>query len=201
MNISIIVEGKTEKAFFPFLRNFLVGQLAGTMPNLNPVVYNGRVPKAEKLQRVVRALISGRKPADAVIALTDVYTGTNDFTDAQDAKQKMLAWAGGLPNFYPHVALHDFEAWLVPYWTRILELARYHQQPPGAPESINHNRPPSKIIAEVFERGECRDSYSKERDARRILTGQNLGASISACSELKAFVNRILVLSGGQPVV
>lgn len=200
LKISIIVEGRTEKAFFPFLRGFLAQKLPGRMPNLDPLVYNGRVPKADKLQRVVRALTTGRKPADAVIALTDVYTGTNDFVNAQDAKEKMKDWVGAIPNFFPHVALHDFEAWLIPYWNRILELARHHQQAPGAPENINHDKPPSRVIAEVFERGQCRDSYSKERDAKRILKDQPLITAIDSCSELKGFVNRILDLSGGQPV-
>lgn len=32
MKISIIVEGKTEKAFIPYLRHFLENRLAGDMP-------------------------------------------------------------------------------------------------------------------------------------------------------------------------
>lgn len=199
LKISIIVEGKTEKVFFPYLREFLQPRLTGNMPNLDPVVQNGRIPKEAKLQRIVKTLMLGTKPANAVIVLTDVYTGTNDFTTAQDAKSKMNMWVGALPNFFPHVALHDFEAWLLPYWNRILEIAKHNQNPPGGPpETVNHIKPPSRIIAEVFERGECRDSYSKQRDANRILAGQDLNSSINSCPELKAFVNRILGLCGGQ---
>jgi hypothetical protein len=58
-----------------------------------------------------------------VIALTDVYTGTDDFLDAADAKQKMRAWVGKNDRFHPHVAQHDFEAWLLPFWTDIQSLA------------------------------------------------------------------------------
>jgi len=171
------------------------------MPNLNPVVYDGRIPKEAKLQRVVQTLMSGTNPANAVIALTDVYTGTNDFMTAQDAKTKMNNWVGGIANFFPHVALHVFEAWLLPYWGRILQLSKHNQAPPGGtPETINHTKPPSRVIAEVFERGECRESYSKERDAKRVLNGQDLAQSINSCPELKAFVNRILGLCGGQPI-
>jgi len=198
LKIAILVEGRTERAFFPFLREFLAPRLWGKMPDLNPVVYHGRIPKEAKLLRVVRTLMSGTNPADAVIALTDVYTGTNDFTTAQDAKTKMNNWAGGTANFFPHVALHDFEAWLLPYWDRILQLAKHRQAAPGAPETINHTNPPSRIIEEVFKRGGCRDNYSKERDAKRILSGQDLAPSINSCPELKAFVNRILGLCGGQ---
>jgi hypothetical protein len=88
------------------------------MPRLDFVPQDGGIPTNEKLLRVVENLLHDRKsPADAVIALTDVYTGKNPplFTDANDAKQKLNQWVRGNPKFYPHVALHDFEAWLLPY--------------------------------------------------------------------------------------
>ena len=76
---------------------------------------------------------------DAVIALTDVYTGTQDFQDANDAKDKMMRWVDKNPKFYPHTALHDFEAWLLPYWTTIQKLAKHNRSAPrGLPETVNH---------------------------------------------------------------
>lgn len=45
------------------------------MPSLTVRPYDGRIPKGEKLRRVVEDLLTKRPaPADAVIALTDVYT-------------------------------------------------------------------------------------------------------------------------------
>jgi hypothetical protein len=45
------------------------------MPTLDFVPYDGRIPTGDKLRRVVANLQTLRtKPADAVIALTDVYT-------------------------------------------------------------------------------------------------------------------------------
>jgi hypothetical protein len=82
-------------------------------------VYNGRIPKEDKLRRVVENLLQGVQPAEAVIALTDIYTGTRDFEDAADAKSKMRQWVGPNPLFHPHAAQYDFEAWLLPYWTDI----------------------------------------------------------------------------------
>lgn len=70
----------------------------------------------------------------------------------------------------------------------------------GPPESVNHNRPPSVHIKEIFESGTCRDSYSKIRDANRILQNQDLSRAAAQCPELKAFLNTILTLSGGQPL-
>ena len=97
MKIAIVVEGKTEQAFLPHLRGFLKTRSAGRMPKLDPFPHDGRIPTGRSLKRIVEQLLSyGKVPADAVIALTDVYTGTNppDFADAADAKEKMCQWVG-----------------------------------------------------------------------------------------------------------
>lgn len=65
MKIAIMVEGKTEKAFMPFLREFLRARLANSMPNLDAFPYDGRIPKAEKLKRCVENLLTcGKRPAE-----------------------------------------------------------------------------------------------------------------------------------------
>lgn len=201
MKIAILVEGETEKGFMPALRKLLQQRLTGRLPNLDVLPYHGRIPKEEKLRRVVDNLLRGSKPADAVIALTDVYTGTRDFVDAADAKRKMRQWVDNNPQFYPHVAQYDFEAWLLPFWPTIQKMARHNQNAPmGAPETVNHGKPPAHRIKVLFESGHCRDSYSKPRDAKRILEQNDLLTSVQACPELKAFVNTILELSGGQAI-
>jgi hypothetical protein len=164
--------------------------------------YDGRIPKEGKLRRIVeRLLSSGNPPADAVIALTDVYTGDEEFRDAADAKSKMCSWAGPSSKFYPHAAQYDFEAWLLPYWDEIQRIAGHNRTaPPGPPELVNHGRPPSQHIAEIFRLGTYRNHYSKPRDANRILRGKDLAIAAAACPGLKAFLNTILALSGGEPL-
>ncbi len=98
-----MVEGATEFAFREKLRDFLQNYLGQQMPKLKFIRQDGRIPKEEKLKRIVEILLNG--DCDAVIALTDVYTGTRDFKSAEDAKAKMNQWVGNNPNFYPHVAL------------------------------------------------------------------------------------------------
>lgn len=167
------------------------------MPKLKFIDSGGRIDKEEKLRRVVVQHL--RNGADAVIALTDVYTGTGDFKDASDAKRKMRDWVGKNDKFYPHAAQHDFEAWLLPYWSAIQKLAGHNRgAPPGAPESINHNNPPSHHIRQIFENGASGRSYSEPRDANRILTGKDLKVAADQCPELKAFLNTILKLSGAD---
>ena len=113
MKITIICEGKTEQAFKETLHSFLQPLLPGKMPSLRFDVHHGSIPTGDTLKRVVENLLGEtRNPSNAVIGLTDVYPG---FTDAQDAKSKMRLWVGEEPRFYPHVALHDFEAWLLPH--------------------------------------------------------------------------------------
>ena len=199
MKIAILVEGRTEQAFKPHLIEFLKTRLAGRMPRLDMFVYHGRIPKEGYLRTTVERLLAGVHPADAVIALTDVYTGTGDFVDAVDAKAKMRQWVGPNQSFHPHVAQHDFEAWLLPYWDEIQRIAGHNRAAPGgAPESVNHNRPPSYHIREIFRIGTSRDDYSKPRDANRILRNKDLSVAVTQCPELKAFLNTVIMLSGGQ---
>ncbi|MBF0147040.1 MAG: DUF4276 family protein [Magnetococcales bacterium] len=201
MRIALIVEGKTEKVFIPHLRSFLHRELEGRMPALDPFPYDGRIPKEDKLRRIVNSLF--RQRADHVIALTDVYTGIKppEFIDATDAKHKMRQWVPNEPRFHPHAAQYDFEAWLLPYWPAIQRLAGHNRSAPkGVPESVNHDNPPAHRIQQLFAAGHCRQHYSKPRDAGRILRESDLSVAIGQCPELKSLVNTILVLSGGMKI-
>ncbi|MCL2364350.1 MAG: DUF4276 family protein [Defluviitaleaceae bacterium] len=199
MKIAILVEGKTEIAFKPHLIKFLQARLQGMMPKLDFHPFDGRIPTNDKLKRVVENHLNGQNPANHVIALTDVYTGTKEFKNATDAKDKMRQWVGAEPRFHPQVALHDFEAWLLPFWATILKLAQHNKKAPsGEPESVNHHKPPAHRIKEVFEIGKCRSSYVKTRDANRILNDNDLSISVNQCPELKAFINTIIGICGGN---
>jgi len=202
MKSAVLIEGQTERAFLPHLRSFLETRLAGRMPRLDPVLYDGRIPTGERLRREVERLLrSGRPPADAVIALTDVYTGTGEFQDAENAKRKMREWVGENPQFFPHAAQHEFEAWLLPFWGTIQRLAGHNMGAPGGPpEAVNLTRPPSVRIREVFRAGSRGRDYVKPRDADRILRDNDLLAAATACPELRALLNTILSLCGGECV-
>ena len=79
MKIAILVEGKTESAFKPYLIKYLEVHLKGNMPHLGFRRYDMRIPTNEKLKRIVKNLLSAKDPFDYVIALTDIYTGTTPF--------------------------------------------------------------------------------------------------------------------------
>ena len=201
MKIVLIIEGKTEKVFLPFLRAYLRQHLEARMPRIVAHCFDGRIPTEAKLRRVVDNHLSGKDAADHVLALTDVYTGTQPpmFADATEAKQKMRTWVGPEPRFHPHAAQHDFEAWLLPYWSVIQKLAGHNQKvPSGTPESINHGKPPAHLINALYEKGASRDSYVKPRDAARILREVDLSLAVEVCPELKGLINTLLRISGGS---
>jgi len=201
MRIAILVEGATEEAFKKKLRKFLQSRLEQKMPRLDFKPQHGGIPKEGKLKRIVKNLLNN-DGYDAVIALTDVYTGKQDFKDANDAQEKMRRWVGKNPNFYPHTALHDFEAWLLPYWTTIKKLANHNlSAPSGLPESVNHQKPPSYWIKEIFSSGKRGKDYNKVIDGKAILKKKDLMIAIPACPELKAFVNRIISLCDEEKII
>ena len=180
MKIVVIVEGATETAFKGKLSEFIATRLGGkTPPKLNFVGQGGRIPTGKNLQKVVENLLSGKQAADA--------------------KAKMRNWVGPNLKFHAHAAQHDFEAWLLPFWDTIQQLAGHNKaKPSGSPEDVNHDKPPAYRIKEIFEVGKCRDSYKKPRDGKRILKDNKLIVAAQACPELKAFLNTILSLCGGE---
>jgi len=139
--------------------------------------------------------------ANAVIALTDVRP---DFDGARDAKEKMSRWVGQEPRFHPHAAQYDFEAWLLPFWEEIKRITGCTRSSPGNnPERVNHTHPPVERIRDAFRTGtrtKGRHSYSKTRDAKRILEGKDLTIAANRCVELKAFLNTILTFCGAPPL-
>ena len=201
MKIAILVEGATEDAFKKKLCEFLQSRLEQKMPKLHFIRQDSPIPKEEKLKRLVENLLDNNGK-DAVIALTDVYTGKPDFKDANDAKEKMRRWVDNNPNLYPHTALHDFEAWLLPYWKTIQKRAKHNRSAPsGSPETVNHQKPPSYWIKEIFSTGQCRRDYNKVIDGKAILEKNDLMIAIQACPELKAFVNRIISLCDKEKII
>lgn len=199
MRIALLVEGDTEKAFLSSLRRFLQSRISGRMPRITPHPADGLLGRKEHLQKEVFRHLQMDDEIH-VIALADVYTGTpRIFEDAVDAKRKMRQWVGPEPRFHPHAAQYDFEAWLLPYWRTIQRIAGSDRTPlADRPESINHTKPPSARLQEVFRTGSRGERYSKIRDAKRILQGQDLLIAANACPELKAFLNTILSLSEGE---
>ncbi len=189
MKISILAEGATEKAFEKALRDFIYARLgsAHRPPRIKIRPQGGAIPTRESLHRVVLHWLNSGE--DYVIVLTDIH-GT-DFTGADDAKKQILTWVNNDPRVRAHVALRDFEAWLIPYWDELCKIAgKKAPRPAGPAEKVNHSKPPAHRIRALFT--QSNRNYTKPVTARAILSKYGLERAVESCPELKALTDTIL---------
>ena len=194
MTIVIIVEGPTEVAFREALHSFVdarCGAQQRPRPRLQTQCVKGALTNYPKLARKVSETLKG-PDVSGVIALTDVYP---HFKNAAEARGTLAEQLPDDPRVHAHCALHDFEAWLLPYWEGVCTRLGRRQRPPGArPEHVDLNRPPSKHLVELYRL--ARRKYDKPRDGAAILRDQDLTIAANACPELKALLNTILDCAG-----
>jgi hypothetical protein len=195
VTIVILAEGKTERSIRPVLQAFL--NEAAEAGGKHPVGLAVKSYKGSELwdadavtEDARRRLASGR--AQAVVVLADVYPKFR-------TPDEVVRHYRGLRDhrFRVHCALHDFEAWLLPHWERVFQIAgktppkRYPWRPP---EDVNLAKPPSRVLSELFA---PRRGYEKAIDAPRILRSpDDLRVSAAACPQLRAFLNTLLEFAG-----
>jgi hypothetical protein len=193
VRIVLYVEGETEQAFKRQLKAFLddVADRAGKQRV-------GLVTRADThLGRLRRSVSRDLRDPEClgVAVLVDAYP---DHRSAEAASEH-YAGCGDPRRFRPHCALHDFEAWLLPYWQRVYRCAGrpVPKDPPRGwktPENVDQSKPPSKVLSLDVFTGPI--SYRKTVHAPRILDGQDLRVAAEACPQLKAFLNTLLEFAG-----
>ncbi len=196
MKIVLLVEGKTETAFRDKLKAFLderCDRQGKSKISLRTKPMNSRLMNERRIGE--RVTMSLRAPDVAcVIALVDVYP---NFDSARAAKEFLRRAVGGEPRFHAHAAQFDFEAWLLPYWDDICKRLKVEKQRPGAnPEQVDHLKPPSRHLAELYRLAKRARSYDKARDGKAILRDKDLTVAASQCPELKGLLNTLLGCAG-----
>jgi hypothetical protein len=127
--------------------------------------------------------------------LIDVYP---EFASAQEAKEFLRDAAENNPRFYAHAAQYEVEAWLLPYWDSICQRLKVQKKVPGQnPELVNHVRPPSEHLKELYRLAKTRPrKYIKTTERNAILRGKDLTIAANQCPEFKALLNTLLQLGG-----
>lgn len=183
------VEGETEQAFGRHLKAFLDDAANRAGGQRVGLVTRTETDTRRLKRNVARDL--GEADCLGVVVLVDVYP---EFGSPEAVREH---YAGCSPSnrFRVHCALHDFEAWLLPYWQRVFGCAK--KPVPKSlprrwrtPETVDRARPPSKVLSLDVFTGPT--SYRKTIHAPRILEGQDLRVSAEACPQLKAFLNTLL---------
>jgi hypothetical protein len=135
-----------------------------------------------------------------VVALVDVKGPPGPsglrFPAAADAVTWLRTLCPDNERYFAHAAQHDLEAWLLPYWSTAAKKAGTPsvKAPSGNPEGINHDKPPSWHLADLYRRSAKK--YSKPRDGADILRGQDLTIAAAQCPQFKLFLNTLLTLAG-----
>jgi hypothetical protein len=199
VRIVVLCEGKTEAALTAQLREFVQRRATpGSRVGVDAKSLDGQIMR-KKLETLVRLHASDHEVC-GVIVLTDVYP---DFKDAADAKERVRDCAGGAAagsKLRVHAAQFEVEAWLLPFWDEIARSLKVSaKRPGGKPEDVNHLKPPSLHLEELYRRAKPRPRrYDKVTEAPRWLTWERLPQAASECPELKLFLNSLLDLAGAE---
>jgi len=199
LSIVLLAEGDTEAALGEHLKAFLrLRADHETRPNIRLVTRARIENNAQRLrEQVARELDDAR--VIGVIALVDVFPR---FGNAAEAKAWLRTATGNPARFHAHVAQHDVEAWLLPYWDDICRRVNVQRRRPGAhPEQVNSQQPPAYRLQELYRLARPKPrKYSKPIEMRELLRGKDLTLSAAACPEFKALLNTLLTLSGLTPL-
>jgi hypothetical protein len=193
MKIVLLVEGDTEKALKEHLKRFLDERAeAAGKPKIALRTGQITLNRGDLRGRIRLEL---RDPqVSAVVGLVDVYP---TFASAEQAKQFLREAAAHDPRFYAHAALHDVEAWLLPFWANICARLGVKRAAPGArPETVDLNHPPSRRLQELYSLAKPPQKYIKPIEMNALLRGKDLTVVAGQCPEFKALLNTLLTLSG-----
>lgn len=193
MKVVVVCEGSTEAALRSAIRDYVHNKSKGrARVGVRVRSLDGAVVR-RKLASVVAYELADRDVV-GVVAVTDVYP---NFQNAAVAKSSLMSQVGREhhPQFRAHVAQHDLEAWLIPFWDEIAKYLRVDAKSPGArAEEINGVRPPSLRISELYRKAGRK--YRKPIDGPTWLTGERLEHAAKSCPELKLFLDSLLEFAG-----
>lgn len=127
---------------------------------------------------------------DQVFALVDLYPG---HTDAESLRQELdgLVEPRLCSCFHAHVAVHDFEAWVLAAQEALCQrLDVKHLSGFDSPETIDDQKPPAERLKELFARHHR--TYQKELDGPAILSRTTPAIVADKCPNFRLFYKDLL---------
>jgi hypothetical protein len=202
--VLVIYEGATERAFHRILQEDLRRRY--DRENITDRVgftsraWLDELKDDRKLCRRVHRTLDVDGCA-AIVAVVDLFPRfTRQGCSSQQAREHLERQVSRPNEFFAHVACHDFEAWLLPFWLKILRRIRCQDKKrPGAePEKVNGTTPPSYHLKQLYRTSgnPAIQQYEKVTETQAILAGESLETIAAECPEFKAFLNTILKLAG-----
>lgn len=195
MKLIVLVEGETERdAFSPFLRKWLNTRLQ------RPISVKVRRFKGTQYLSKFAAsakLILQEDATTIVLGLIDRYEWKLPVPPGEvnphEWGRRHLETKVANTRFRQHVAYHQTEAWLLSDPSIFPEAVR-NKLPAKAPEEINLNEPPGKLLHRLYRDHERRE-YSKRIDGTELFNALSPEIAYRTCPKLRAMLDDILSLA------
>ena len=191
--IVVLCEGDTEELA---IRHFLIRPWHAqgfTSVGLQPVNLHGRLQDVP----VKTSLYLDDQDILGVFTLVDLYGMDRVHHlphDTLDTKvRRVCGWLkdsvkhARSADFFPHVCVHETEAWLLAEGAVLAKrLSDPDIKPDPQAESKDFQRPPSKIINELFLKRRSGDRYQKIRDGRPLFASLEFEPVYRSCRYLSS---------------
>jgi len=95
-------------------------------------------------------------------------------------------------DFFPHVSVHQVEAWILAEGTALSERLRdSNLDPDPKAESRDFQNPPSELINSLFRRSKLNRSYQKIEDGERLFSRMEFQPVYESCRYFKRFYDEL----------
>ena len=191
--IIVLCEGDTEELA---VRHFVARQWKSDGFGPVGLQHHNLKGKTQNAGKIARLYLDEREVL-AVFTLVDLQ-GTiqvvHQTQDGLDAKvQRVRTWLRGqvthsrASQFFPHVCVHQIEAWILAEGRQLAErLGDSQIGPDGDAELKDFQNPPSKRLNELFLRCKSR-RYNKKADGTPLFKAMQFGAVYKSCQYFREF--------------
>ncbi|MBI2872031.1 MAG: DUF4276 family protein [Chloroflexi bacterium] len=196
MTVKLYCEGGTEKGLRRLLQP-IREELRTRNLGLHIRTYEGVGQLLHKLPSATRDSLS--TGARAVFALVDLHGAPVSFPNPRAPARQRADWLREhlrtlIPEqyrnrFYPHVAVHELEAWILADPSGLRERLKTSSLPSWPhPECVNDTTPPSDVLNGLF-RARLKIRYAKIKEGVPLLEKLNLDAVYKGCPSFQLFID------------
>lgn len=204
MKFFLFVEGHTEKAALaPFVKRWLDPRLARPA-GVKVIRFDGWRNYVDDIATKVQLSLTGRTGEDVIacVGLLDLY-GPEFYPASIATSTTRYAWAKNYleqrvanPKFKQHFAVHEIEAWLLSDPSIFPSKIR-SALPTRAPEEVNFNEPPAKLLERIYE-SRLAKRYRKVIDGSDLFLDLSPEIAYKKCPYLKILLDDMLQLANAH---
>ncbi|HEY3366824.1 MAG TPA: DUF4276 family protein [Symbiobacteriaceae bacterium] len=203
MKFVLFLEGDTEHKVVPaFLKRWLDPKLKAPV-GIKGVNMGGWPEYIKEVPKKALMYLHGPDHDDiiAAIGLLDLY-GPTVYPAHLATAEERTSWLVqtmetnvGHPRFRQFAAVHELEAWLLAD-PRLFppEVAKALPASVAHPETINSNRPPAKLLGELYEE-KAHTDYKKVTNGSVLFAKLDPQKAYATCPNLKALLDEMLYLA------